>query len=226
MRASSQAYGEAMYVPSHFVVDDPALQLDLLRSSGFGRLVTAVGRIEATPVPFVVDDGLTGMRCHLARANGQWRDIDGAEGLLLVSVADTYVSPRWYPTKAVAGEVVPTWNYVEIHLRGTVRVHHDRAWLRGLVSELTDVFEAGVAGGETWQMSDAPAAYLDKMLAGIVGVELEIAAVDAKAKLSQNRPAPDRDAVQAALVDGAEPRDRAVGLLMDRLTRPEGSTPA
>ncbi len=211
-----------MYVPPLFVIEDHGLRLELLRRSGFGRLVTAVGRLEATPLPFVVDDQLTRLRCHLARANAHWRDIDGAEALVMVSIADTYVSPRWYQTKALSAEVVPTWNYVEIHLRGTVRVHHERTWLGAVVHDLTEHFEAAVTDGERWRMSDAPAAYLDTMLAGIVGIEVAITSIDAKAKLSQNRPETDRVAVNAALDRAGDPRDQAVGRLMTELTAPQG----
>jgi len=214
-----------MHVPELFTIDDPSLQRELLRDIGFGRLVTAAGRLDATPLPFVVDDDLSRLRGHLARANPHWRDIDGTDALFLVSIADAYVSPRWYPSKAETAEVVPTWNYVEIHLRGTVRTHHDPAWLRRVVTELTDRFEAGVAAGvgdggdpgEPWQVDDAPPAYIERMLAAIVGVELIVEEITAKAKLSQNRPERDRSAVTTTLAASPTPRNRIVGRLMTDL---------
>ena len=54
-----------------------------------------------------------------------------------------------------------------------------------------------------WQVSDAPARFIAGQLKAIVGVELRITRVEAKAKLSQNRSAADVDGVvRDARADG------------------------
>jgi transcriptional regulator len=112
------------------------------------------------------------------------------------------VSPSWYPSKADHGRVVPTWNYVTVHLHGTLVLHRDADWTRRVVTELTDLHERSTdrtTTAEPWSVADAPATYIDSMLRGIVGVELRVERVVGKAKLSQNRTAADADGVRVGL---------------------------
>ncbi len=190
-----------MYRPSAFAEDSPAEILAALRRISFGHLVSAgeAGqRLESTALPFVVDDDLSEIRAHVARANQHWRRIHGLSALMIVPGPDAYVSPRWYPSKAEHGRVVPTWNYEVIHLHGTVEIHDDPSWKRDLVAKLTDHLETGVidpANPQRWTVSDAPADFIDKQLRAIVGVRLTIASIDAQRKLSQNKSAGDRAGV-------------------------------
>jgi transcriptional regulator len=161
------------------------------------------GLPDATFLPVLWEgDRLVG---HLARANAHWRRIvDGSPALVIVTGPDTYVSPSWYATTAEHGKVVPTWNYSVVHLRGRIVVHDDPEWVRALVTRLTDRHES--ARDEPWAVTDAPADYIDKNLRPIVGVELAVASVEAKAKLSQNRSESDRAGVARGLAaDGIDP---------------------
>jgi transcriptional regulator len=163
------------------------------------------GLPDATFLPVLWEgDRLVG---HVARANAHWRRIvDGSPALAIVTGPDTYVSPSWYATKAEHGKVVPTWNYSVVHLRGRVVVHDDPEWVRGLVSRLTDRHESD--RDERWHVTDAPDDYIAKNLRPIVGVELVVESVEAKAKLSQNRSDEDRAGVAAGLAaDGRDPSD-------------------
>lgn len=200
-----------MYVPPSFAVPSSAEALDALRRVSFGHLVTVdaggAGVPTSTPLPFVVDDDLSELRAHVARANPHWRHIDGVAALMIVTGPDAYVSPRWYPSKADHGKVVPTWNYEVVHVHGTVEVIDDAAWLRSMVSDLTDHHEAGVddpADDRTWEVADAPPSFIDAQLRAIVGVRLEITSVVAKQKLSQNRTPADRAGVEAGLARSSQ----------------------
>jgi transcriptional regulator len=135
----------------------------------------------------------------VARNNPHWRAAGAATGesLAIVRGPDAYVSPSWYPSKAEHGRVVPTWNYLTVHLYGRLVVHESTDWLRDLVTRLTAVHEVGV--GSSWQPSDAPSAYLEGQLRAIVGLELVVSRVEAKAKLSQNRSVADQSSVAEAL---------------------------
>ena len=193
-----------LYVP-RFNVMDPDDVRPFVEAVATAQLVTVGedGVPDATFLPVLwEDDRLVG---HLARANPHWRRIvDGSPALAVVTGPDTYVSPSWYATKAEHGKVVPTWNYSVVHLRGRVTVHDDPAWVRDLVTRLTDRHEQVRA--EPWAVTDAPADYVDKNLRPIVGVEVVVTAVAAKAKLSQNRSDEDRAGVAAGLAeDGREP---------------------
>ena len=193
-----------LYVP-RFNVMDPDDVRPFVHAVGTAQLVTVGedGTPDATFLPVLWEgDRLVG---HLARANAHWRRIvDGSSALAIVTGADTYVSPSWYATKAEHGKVVPTWNYSVVHLRGAVTVHDDPTWVRGLVTRLTDRHEQPRA--EPWAVTDAPADYVDKNLRPIVGVELVVGSVEAKAKLSQNRSDEDRAGVATGLAaDGRDP---------------------
>jgi transcriptional regulator len=153
---------------------------------------------------------------HLARTNTQWRDTVG-DVLVIVRGPDAYVSPAWYASKAEHGRVVPTWDYVLAHVHGELVVHDDVDWLAAHVRRLTESHEA--ARPEPWAVDDAPERYVAGQLRAIVGVEVRIRRVEAKWKLSQNRPGADIDGVVegltadgrvdvAAAVRAARPADR------------------
>ncbi|WP_374456747.1 FMN-binding negative transcriptional regulator [Nocardioides sp.] len=195
-----------LYVPRFNVMDADDVR-PFVASVATAQLVTVGedGLPDATFLPVLWEgDRLVG---HVARANAHWRRIvDGSRALAIVTGPDTYVSPSWYATKAEHGKVVPTWNYSVVHLRGRIAVHDDPAWVRGLVTRLTDRHEA--ARDDRWHVTDAPEDYIAKNLRPIVGVELVVESVEAKAKLSQNRSDEDRAGVAAGLAaDGRDPSD-------------------
>jgi transcriptional regulator len=160
-------------------------------------VVEAPDGLVATPVPLLWRDGaLVG---HLARPNTLWRHPGPA--VAIFTGPQAYVSPRWYPSKREHGKVVPTWNYAVVHVHGTLVVHDDDAWKRGVLALLTDTFEADAV--TPWRMTDAPPDYLDAMVRGVVGIELTDVRIEGKAKLSQNRDDADRQGVETALRDGS-----------------------
>jgi transcriptional regulator len=192
-----------MYQPPHFREDRLAVQHALIREHPLGLLITAgAGGLQANPIPFVLDEagGERGtLRAHLARANPQGKEELSAadECLVVFQGPQTYISPSFYPTKHEHGKVVPTWNYITVHAWGRPQVIDDVAWLRRNVEALTARHEARRA--LPWQVSDAPESYLASQLKGIVGVEIVIARIEGKWKVSQNRPAVDRAGVVAGL---------------------------
>lgn len=104
--------------------------------------------------------------------------------------------------------MVPTWNYEVLNVYGTLRVHDDPDWLLDLVTRLTDRHEAG--RDRPWQVADAPASYTRAQLNGIVGVELPVERVEAKAKMSQNQPARNRAGVITGLAASQSALDAQV----------------
>jgi transcriptional regulator len=136
---------------------------------------------------------------HLARANGHWRSIaPGQPTLLVLTGPQAYVSPTWYTSKTEHGKVVPTWNYSVVQLSGRATVHDDPNWVRGVVDELVERHEGQRAN--PWHTTDAPEKYVHGQLRAIVGVEIAVERVEAKAKLSQNRSDADREGVVRGLL--------------------------
>ncbi len=193
-----------MYVPGHFTAE-PALVDELLRNHGAADLVTLTEQgLVATMLPFLyVPAGASSagqhgsLHGHLARNNDQWKLASVGEALAIVRGPDAYISPGWYASKAEHGRVVPTWNYVTAHVYGRLVVHDDPAWTEDLVRRLTTKHEA--YRDHPWSVDDAPRPFIEGQLRAIVGIELEITRIEAKAKLSQNRPAADVEGVIAGL---------------------------
>ena len=204
-----------MYAPTFNRVEDEEQARRMVAASGAAELVTvgADGYPVATLLPVLWRGGT--VLAHMARANPHWREIgDGSPALLVAAGPQAYVSPSWYAAKAEHGRVVPTWNYTTVHLTGRVRVHDDVEWLRGMVTALTDAHESHRE--HPWAVTDAPSPYVEGQLRGIVGIELTVERVEAKAKLSQNRSDADRAGVVAGLRAESTPSTTAVADLMDQ----------
>ena len=154
-----------MYVPDPFREDRPDVLQDAVRRIGFATLVTQ--GLDANHLPMALDG--TMLRGHVARANPVWKAGDGA-ALAIFLGPHAYVSPSFYPSTAVTGKAVPTWNYITVHARGTIRWIQDADWLRAHVGGLSQAHEASRA--EPWKITDAPAAYVDGLIRAIVGFEL------------------------------------------------------
>ena len=203
-----------VYLPQHFSMPtDEAL--DFAAGIGTGHLVTAgPNGLDATLLPFLLRRDREGVvvRAHLSAGNAQRVDVEnGAQAMLIVQGPAAYVSPGLYPSKADHGRVVPTLNYVVIHLHGTLRPVSDPAALLQLVTDLTNHREHGSA--DPWSVDDAPTEFIHAQLRAIVGLELVVGSVEGKAKLSQNRPEVDRVSVRRAFMRGDADRQFLGGMM-------------
>ena len=193
-----------MYQPPHFVETRQDVLHGLIRSHPLGLLISngQDGPI-ANAIPFLLDAeaGPNGkLRAHLAKANPQWRllaDNPASPVLVVFQGADAYVTPSWYETKRETGKVVPTWNYAIVQVRGTVKVIDDAEWIAQQISDLTLSQEG--ARETPWAVTDAPPSYIQSQIKGIIGLEIEIAEISGKCKVSQNRPVADRVGVAEGL---------------------------
>jgi transcriptional regulator len=206
-----------MYVPRHFAETRVDVLHDLIRRHPLGTLVVAApAGLEASHVPFEIspDPAPFGtLRCHVARANPIWQQIAADRPVLVVFQGEhSYVSPSWYVAKQENGKVVPTWNYAAVHAYGIATAVHDAAWLRRMVEDLTNRHEQGRA--DPWQVSDAPADYVEKLLGAIVGVEIPVTQLIGKWKVSQNRSVADRQGVIAGLESDGAPGQADVAALI------------
>jgi transcriptional regulator len=211
-----------MYQPAHrkFEVEDPATLLAELSSNVPATLVTYGPdgfRATILPMLFSPGDGDHGtLRGHIARGNPQWRELEASiaaggeragEALAIFDGPDAYVSPAWYEEKRLTGKVVPTWNYVTIQAHGTITTIHDPDWLIPHVGRLVARHEGRRA--EPWALSDAPEDYVRTQARAIVGLELRVVRLEAKAKLNQNRSEADIAGTIEGLATGTPP-ERAV----------------
>ncbi len=207
-----------MYIPSHFAEDRTEVLHALMRRHPLATLVTlGSAGIVANHIPLELHQEAGGralLRGHVARANPVWRDlVDGVDALAIFQGPDSYISPSWYATKREHGKVVPTWNYCTVHAYGAIAFRHDAQWMHDLVSELTQRHEATMA--QPWAVTDAPADYVQTMLANIVGLELVVSRLQGKWKVSQNHPPGNR----AGVVEGLRLRGDEAALAMAALVQ-------
>jgi len=144
---------------------------------------------------------------HLPRANPAWKEhLRDSDVLCIFHGPNAYISPSWYATKQTNGEVVPTWNYTTVHAHGRLRVIEDADWLKAHLEQLTNTHEASLP--KPWAVSDAPEDYTERLMRGLVGIEIEVTRLEGKWKVSQNRPDADRAGIVAGL-RGLGQRDSA-----------------
>jgi transcriptional regulator len=199
-----------VYLPRAFASHDPAALDALLDADPFITLVTVVDgapMISHVPVLYVREGDTLTLRGHWARANPQSSHSGAA--LAIVHGPHAYVSPSWYPDKLEATRV-PTWNYVVAHLHGTLERFDDTESLAAIVADLSAHNEARV--DQAWRYVDDDAHR--SQLRGIVGFRLHVTRVEMKAKLSQNHPDANREAVIAQLSAHASDDDRNLARLM------------
>jgi transcriptional regulator len=199
-----------MYVPSNFAETDVSVMHRLIQSHPLGTVVTMTADgLDANHIPLLLqaDAGPLGtLHGHVSRANALWRDASPAvDALIIFQGPEAYISPSWYPAKQEHGKVVPTWNYVVVHAHGRLRAIDDPVWVRAHVEQLTRTHESHRS--VPWQVTDAPANFIEPLVKGIVGLELTMTRLTGKWKVGQNRSTADRDGAAAGLV-----REGATGM--------------
>ena len=206
-----------MYLPKHFEESDAGRLRSLIQRYPLGALVTATeSGLDANHIPFLfADSGSVGgtLHGHIARANPLWRDVTpDAAVLVIFQGPDSFISPSWYPSKRENARVVPTWNYAVVHVHGVLRCVDDPAWVRSHVEALTREHEG--KRDIPWAVTDAPADFIEKMVAAVVGIEISITRLVGKWKVSQNRSISDRVGVVEALEREAVPSATTIAALM------------
>ena len=187
-----------------FQVTDPATLHALVRAQPLATLVIAqAGALHANHVPLYLDPqrGPHGTLIgHVARANTLW-PLLSQQAVAVFHGPQAYVSPSWYPSKAIDGKQVPTWNYATVHAHGSLSAVDDPVRLRAILHTLSELHE--VHRPDPWCIDDAPPDYIDKLLRAIVGIELPVERWEGLWKVSQNRTDTDRaGVVQGLLAEG------------------------
>lgn len=198
-----------------FQVTDPAMLHALVRAQPLATLVVAhEGSMQVNHVPLYLDPtrGPHGMLVgHVGRGNSVWPLLPQT-AVAVFHGPQAYVSPSWYPSKAIDGKQVPTWNYATVHAHGTLSAFDDPARLRAALHTLSEQHEAHRP--EPWRIDDAPAEFIDKLLGAIVGIELAVERWEGVWKASQNRNETDRAGVVQGLMAEGTPAAEAMAALV------------
>jgi len=171
-----------MYIPDHFAMSDDAVRA-LLATPAAGELITSgPDGLVATRLPFAYDPGLGRLVTHMSRVNPQWQHVEG-QALVILGGPEGYVPSHWLLTTDDTS--VPTWDYVTVHIYGTVFVHTDRQEIVDGLEALTQAF--GTAYHDDLRALTMPRDALERLLPAIVGIDVHIERIEAKAKMSQNK---------------------------------------
>lgn len=162
-------------------------------------------------IPFQLSQDGTRLEAHLVRSNPMLRvlgDNGGQSAVIAVSGADSYVSPDWYGIV----DQVPTWNYVAVHLRGTLRMLPQDA-LGGVLDRLSAAMETHLLPKPVWTMDKMSDGVAEKMMRMIVPIAMDITEITGTWKLSQNKP----DAVRLGAASGVA--DHGIGQELSALSQ-------
>jgi transcriptional regulator len=207
-----------MYIPRHNEEKRISVMQALMVSQPLGTLVTlGASGLFASHVPMVLEEDGSQfgvLKCHISRANTQWRDfVPAVDALAIFAGHQHYISPTWYPGTKEHGKEVPTWNYAVVHAYGPLKVIQDEQWLLTNVEKLTAIHEA--ASPVPWKVSDAPEDFIKSQLKGIIGLELTIQRLEGKWKVSQNRTEEERKGVIEGLAKLDTPKSLAMKALVE-----------
>jgi transcriptional regulator len=202
-----------MYIPPAFFESDVPTLHEFIDRHSFGLLVSLHdGAPFASHLPFLLDrtaGGLGTLLGHVARANPQWRQCEGQQVLAVFSGPHTYVSPTWYE----AEHVVPTWNYLAVHVYGRVRLVENPDDLLDILRRSVEVYERSMP--RPWSVGQ-PDTFTERLLKQIVGLRIEVERIEGKWKLNQNHPVERREKVARALAERGDENAAAIAALMRR----------
>jgi len=202
-----------MYNPPHFQEERTEVLHQLIREHSLAAVITMGPEgLIANHIPLILDPQpgpLGTLRGHVSRMNPQWRDSQPhVFALAIFQGPSAYITPSWYPSREETGKVVPTYNYVVVHAHGPFRTYEDPELLLRNVRALTELHEATLA--KRWSVDDAPADFIQGQLKGIVGIEIPIARLEGKWKVSQNRVPKDRQGVIDGLREAGDVKSLAM----------------
>ena len=184
-----------MYVPKHFEGLGDSAAFELIKTYSFGTLVTSTaGAMEATHIPFVLDQENRMLRGHVARANPIWKTLKDTYVLVIFSGPDAYISPDWYATP----DYVPTWNYQAVHVTGPAGLMPEDM-LDSMLTDLSDMQEKQLLPKPMWRIDKLSDKKRVQLRRAIVGFEIDIETLQTKDKLSQDKSAADRQGAVAGL---------------------------
>ncbi len=203
-----------MYIPEFNRLKDRRLALEFMKANPFAILVSAAeGSPFATHIPVLSSEaeGRILLRAHVARANPHWKMLEGGrETLVIFHGPHAYISPRLYESR----QSVPTWNYAAVHAYGHARLFDHAEALTEVLLETIRAFEPAYL--EQWRELNEK--FRATMLSEIVGFEISVERLEAKFKLSQNRPRSD----QARVIQSLETSDDSAISSIAKLMKDRG----
>ncbi|WP_369753239.1 FMN-binding negative transcriptional regulator [Flavobacterium sp. WC2409] len=172
-----------MYTPDIYKNENQEEIKQFLQENSFGILINQTnGKLCATHIPLELDinkDGKQILHGHIAKENPQWKGFEENDSVLAVfSGPHSYISSSWYDH-----ENVPTWNYLAVHVYGKIKIVEGEEAINSL-KKLVDKYEKN--SENPIRVEDLSSKTM-RQVRGIVAFEIEVTAIEATKKLSQNR---------------------------------------
>jgi transcriptional regulator len=182
----------SIYIPKPQLVEDRKFLQDFMHEFAFADLVTANPGIRITHIPTFIDRTAAPYGTvfgHISRQNPQSKCFDGQQTAVIVFRGPhSYISPVWYNKP----EAVPTWNFAVVHATGRLKPIADPKALHGLLAQLIAKFEGSAS---SYDFAKLPDSYINGMIGGIIGFEMQIELLEGKFKLGQDRSDADKQAI-------------------------------
>lgn len=198
-----------MYIPPKFKLQDETQIRAYIRQYPFATLITAANNYPiATHLPFIVEqEGEQWyLLSHMAKANPQWKLLKEHQPLVVFQEPHAYISPTYYEKE----ENVPTWNYVAVHVYGTVEMLMDTEQAVEVLEKTIAVFEKSFQ--EQWEQLDD--GYKKRLLKGMVAFRIKIQKFEAKEKLSQNKTVQEQQTISEGLLSTSDSSAQQLGEIM------------
>jgi len=175
-----------MYIAKQFKENRLERITHLLGTHPLGMLIsTSKGLpfISHLPFVYIAETATHGkLIAHIARNNPQYQHLlSGSPVTVVFNGPDAYISPALYSSAGV-----PTWNYASVHIQGTPSIVNNTNELESILKQSTEAFE-----NNSWSFGIAEDKR-DALFDMIAGFEISISNIEAKFKLSQNRPEDDQ----------------------------------
>jgi transcriptional regulator len=196
-----------MFVPRAFQNTNHDEVRSFIEGNSFGILVSqSGGKLWGSHIPLLLSEDGSKLHGHVSKANQQWKDLEASEVLVIFNGPHTYISSSWYDH-----ENVPTWNYIAVHVYGTVKLIEGEA-LRHSLSVLVNKYEKNSANPVS--METMTPEYVADSIRGLVGFEIQINRIEAAYKLSQNRDQKNHEAIVSQLEKRNDPESTQVAAAM------------
>ncbi len=204
-----------MYTPHIFKNENIAEVKDFIKANSFGILLTSANnKMLGTHIPLELEQDMNGVEViygHVSKANPQWRNFDGGQEVLMIfNGPHAYVSSSWYNH-----ENVSTWNYIAVHIYGTIQPIGEEE-LRYSLDKLVTKYESDMK--KPLLMKDMSEETM-KQINGIVGFKVNINEIQAAYKLSQNR----NELEYRNIVQELDKREGALGIELSKCMRDRGA---
>ena len=180
-----------MYKLPYFTEQNEEVVFDFMQKNSFA-IITGCNQVfpVATHVPLDVkkEGGKIIFTGHMMKNTDHHKAFSQSENVLVIFTGPhCYVSASWYVKK----EVASTWNYIDVHARGTIKFTGEEG-TKKIIENLTNKYELP---GSLAAFSKLPAEYVDRLVKAIIGFTIEVSTIENVFKLSQNHDVATRESI-------------------------------